>query len=85
MLSPGMRAEDFEKAVQWNKDWLKTKIASGYKVVDIGTDGRPVGSAFYKAEQEAIKEMGASKVTLKKFANGETVAEMRTRIARGGC
>jgi hypothetical protein len=47
---------------------------------DIGPDGRADGSRFHAAEQEAIAETGASKVTLKKFANGETVGEMRARI-----
>jgi hypothetical protein len=85
-LSPGMPAEDFAKAVEWNKQWLKQKIASGYQVVDIGPDGRPGGSAFYAAEHEAIKETGARKTTLKKFGNGETVQDMRSRVSgRAGC
>jgi len=73
---------DFEKAVQWNKDWLKKKIDAGYKVVDIGPDGRTNPSRFYAAELEAVKEKGAAKITLKKFASGETVAGMRQRIGK---
>ena len=82
ILSPGMPDADFEKAVQWNKDWLKKKIDAGYKVVDIGPDGRTNPSRFYAAELEAVKEKGAAKITLKKFASGETVAGMRQRIGK---
>lgn len=79
-LRPGMPDSEFQKTVQWNKEWLMDKIAKGYQVVDIGPDGRPVRSQFYIAEQEAIREMGASKVTLKKFPGGESVGEMRARV-----
>jgi RHS repeat-associated protein len=79
-LRPGMPDSEFQKTVQWNKEWLMEKIAQGYQVVDIGPDGRPVRSEFYRAEQEAIREMGASKVTLKKLPNGETVGDMRARV-----
>lgn len=51
-------------------------------MVDIGTDGRAGPSRFYKAEQEAVREAGAAKATLKKFKNGESVAEMRARVCR---
>jgi hypothetical protein len=81
-LRAGMPDAEFKQTVEWNKQWLKDKIAQGYKVVDIGGDGRIIPSEFYKAEQEAIKEMGVSKIKLKKFGNGETVAEMRARV---GC
>ncbi|MDM5181981.1 RHS domain-containing protein [Massilia sp. DJPM01] len=81
-LTPGMAASDFEKTVQWNKEWLAEKIRQGYKVVDIGPDGRATPSRFYLAEQEALAEAMASKTTLKKFGNGETVAEMRARVCR---
>lgn len=61
-------------------------MADGYQVVDIGPDGRSIGSPFYAAEQETIKEMGASKVKIKKFGNGGSVSEMRGRLAMsGGC
>lgn len=79
-LRRGMPDSEFQKTVQWNKEWLMQKIANGYQVVDIGPDGRPVRSPFYLAEQEAIREMGAAKMTLKKLPGGETVAEMRARI-----
>jgi RHS repeat-associated protein len=82
-LYDGMPDADFQKAVDWNKQWLKDKIAAGYHVVDIGTDGRPVRSKFYEAEQEAIKEMKATRTRLRKFANGETVDQMRARVK--GC
>ncbi|MDQ1833109.1 DUF6861 domain-containing protein [Massilia scottii] len=81
-LTPGMAASDFEKTVQWNKEWLAEKIRQGYKVVDIGPDGRATPSRFYLAEQEALAEAKAAKTTLKKFGNGETVAEMRARVCR---
>lgn len=70
----------FEKAVQWNKEWLKKKIDAGYEVVDIGPDGRSNPSRFYAAELEAVREKGVTKITLKKFASGETVAGMRQQI-----
>lgn len=79
-LSPGMPEAKFQEAVDWNKQWLKDKLANGYKVVDIGTDGRAVRSPFYQAEQEAIKEMRTPKIKLKKFANGETIGEMRVKV-----
>ena len=82
ILTPGMPDSEFEKAVQWNKEWLKRKIDAGYKVVDIGPDGRPVQSRFYAAELEALREKGVPKFTLKAFANGETVGEMRKRIGK---
>jgi RHS repeat-associated protein len=81
-LFSGMPADDFQKAVDWNKQWLKDKIAAGYKVVDIGRDGRPDMSAFYKAELEAIEEMRAPKTTLKKLPGGETIPDMRARVCR---
>ena len=56
------------------------KIKAGYQVVDIGPDGRPVGSDFYRAEQQAVREMGAAKMTIRKFPNDENVADMRTRL-----
>ncbi len=79
-LRAGMPDSEFQKTVQWNKEWLMEKIAAGYQVVDIGPDGRPVPSEFYKAEQAALREMGATKMTLKKFPNGETVGDMRARV-----
>jgi hypothetical protein len=79
-LYMGMPESASEKTVQWNKMWLADKIRQGYQVVDIGPDGRATPSRFYLAEQEAIRETGASKATLKKFENGETVAEMRQRV-----
>lgn len=78
-----MPEADFEKAVQWNKEWLKKKIAAGYKVIDIGSDGRSEPSRFYQAELEAIKESHAIRIRLKKFSNGESISQMRSRI--GGC
>jgi RHS repeat-associated protein len=81
-LYKGMPDADFEKTVQWNKRWLADKIKQGYQVVDIGGDGRADPSRFYAAEQEAVREAGAAKATLKKFKNGETVAEMRGRVCR---
>ncbi|OAB78725.1 hypothetical protein [Cochleicola gelatinilyticus] len=80
-LAGGMPDTDFQKAVDWNKQWLKDKIAAGYKVVDIGTDGRAVRSDYYKVELEAVKETGTKRIKLKKFANGETVADMRARVS----
>jgi hypothetical protein len=74
---------NYQSTVEWNKQWLKDKIAQGYTVVDIGPDGRLKGSDYYKVEQEAIKEMGVSRIKLKKFANGETVADMRARVGCG--
>ena len=68
----------FGKTVQWNKRWLADKI----KLVDIGADGRAGPSRCYRAEQEAVREAGAAKTTLKKFKNGETVAQMRSRVCR---
>ena len=82
-LFQGMPEADFEKTVQWNKQWMKSKISEGYTIVDIGSDGRSVPSRFYAAELEAISESGAARVRLKKFGNGETVAQMRSRIS--GC
>jgi RHS repeat-associated protein len=79
-LYTGMPDAEVQKAVNWNKQWLKDKIAAGYHIVDIGTDGRAVRSRFYEAELEAIKETKAAKTTLRKFANGETVSEMRARV-----
>jgi RHS repeat-associated protein len=85
-LYSGMPDDEFAKAVDWNKSWLKGKIAEGYKVVDIGPDGRAIRSPFYTAEQQAIRELGVGKTKLKKFATGETVAGMRGRVAgSGGC
>lgn len=81
-LAPGMDQGEFQKAVQWNKEWLMDKIRQGYQVVDIGPDGRAEPSEFYKAEREAVREMNAAKMTLKKLPNGETVGEMRTRICK---
>ncbi|MDA8457396.1 RHS repeat-associated core domain-containing protein, partial [Acidovorax sp. GBBC 3334] len=79
-LYDGMPDAEFEKAVQWNKEWLRKKIEAGYRVVDIGPDGRATPSRFYVAELDAVRETGAPKITLKKFANGETVGQMRNRI-----
>jgi RHS repeat-associated protein len=76
----GISQTDFEKAVQWNKKWLAEKIRQEYPVVDVGPDGRSPPSRFYLAELKAIKEAKVPKTTLKKFENGETVAEMRGRL-----
>jgi hypothetical protein len=67
LLSDKMPAADFDKAVQWNKRWLATKIDQGYKIVDIGLDpGRASLSPFYQAEQKAISEKGVARIRLKK-------------------
>jgi hypothetical protein len=80
-LYDGMPDADFQRSVDWNKQWLKDKIAAGYKVVDIGPDGRPVGSRFYGAELEALRETGTSKIRLKKLPSGESIGDMRARIS----
>ena len=82
-LYEGMPDAEFEKAVQWNKEWVRKKIEAGYTVVDIGSDGRPTPSRFYVAELEAVKETGATRWRLKAFKSGETIQQMRNRIK--GC
>ena len=82
-LYDGMPQAEFDKSVEWNKQWLADKIDQGYKIVDIGEDPTRVKrSPFYKAEQEAISEKGVARIRLKKLPNGESIAEMRARI---GC
>ena len=83
ILKKGMSESKFQKAVDWNKQWLKDKIADGYKVVDIGTDGRAVRSRFYQAELDALKETNTSKIKLKKLPDGESIGDMRKRISCG--
>jgi len=80
-LYDGMPAENFAKAVEWNKQWLRQKIASGYTIIDIGTDKRPNRSVFYQAELDTLKETKTRKITLRKFSNGESVLEMRSRVS----
>ena len=82
-LYDGMPQAEFDRSVEWNKQWLSNKIDQGYKVVDIGQDpGRTARSPFYQAEQEAVSEKGVGRIRLKKLPNGESIAEMRTRV---GC
>lgn len=81
-LSPGMSDADFQKTVDWNKQWLVDKIENGYDIVDIGRDGRPNPSRFYDAELEALSETKGTgkRLKLKKLPSGETISEMRARI-----
>ena len=74
-----MPEADFNKAVEWNKTWLKTKIDSGYKIVDIGPDGRANPSAFYQAELDILKETKTPKVLLKKLEDGRTIEDVRKK------
>ncbi|WMJ72301.1 DUF6531 domain-containing protein [Cytophagaceae bacterium ABcell3] len=80
VLYDGMPKADFDKAVQWNKEWLMDKIKNGYTVVDIGSDGRSKPSKFYKAELEAVKEVRGKRIKVKIFPNGETVEQLRSRL-----
>ena len=79
-LYDGMPTAEFEKAVQWNKEWLKQKINDGFKVIDIGSDGRTESSKFYLAELAALKETKTPKITLKMFSSGEIISAMRARL-----
>ena len=80
-LTPGMPQDRFQKAVDWNKKWLTRKMKAGYKIVDIGPDGRLVRSRFYEAELEAITENKTARIRLKILPGGESIADMRTRIS----
>ena len=80
-LFEGMSEDAFQSAVDWNKSWLKGKIEQGYTVVDIGSDGRIARSRFYQAELDAIAESRVGRVRLKVLPNGETIQNMRKRVA----
>lgn len=43
------------KALARNERWINTKVKQGYKIYDIGPDGRAIPSDFYKVEQIATK------------------------------
>ncbi len=53
-----MTPVELAKAKARNARWLREKIRKGYDVYDIGPDGRPVRSEFYKVEQEIIGGTG---------------------------
>jgi len=57
---PGVRMtpEQLESAVSRNARWLKSKIKEGYKILDIGGDGRPTRSPFYQVEQQVLSDTG---------------------------
>ena len=59
---------------------MKQKINDGFKVIDIGSDGRTESSKFYLAELAALKETKTPKITLKMFSSGETISAMRARL-----
>ena len=59
-----MTPAELDAAVARNERWLISKIKSGATIYDIGRDGRPVPSDFYKAEQSILKKFGIVPVPL---------------------
>jgi hypothetical protein len=50
-----MTQAEFDAAMSRNSRWIETKVKQGYDIYDIGPDGRPIPSSFYKVEQEVLK------------------------------
>ncbi len=71
-----------ESAVDWNRQWIREKVAQGYTVVDIGPDGRVQRSKFYLAELDEVAKTRGKLIKLKKMPSGESVADLRKKI---GC
>jgi hypothetical protein len=56
-----MTSLELAAALARNEKWIRSKIAQGYKLYDIGIDPtRATRSPFYRLEQRIINELGAS-------------------------
>jgi RHS repeat-associated protein len=53
-----MTPAELHAALGRNERWLRSKIAKGFKIYDIGPDGRPVPSPFYAREQSVVASTG---------------------------
>jgi hypothetical protein len=53
-----LSAADEATLIEFNKYLIRRLHAKGFKFFDIGRDGRGIGSKFYEAELEVLRELG---------------------------
>ena len=58
-------------SVEYNRRWIRARMDEGYDVFDIGGDGRPKSSPFYRAEYEELRKANYDKHYLYNHGTGQ--------------